>query len=285
MEAEVAGSAWSWRKWLAAGLAAASATAWLVYIVTNMSDSLTVAEVARDLLGLLLQVAVPAIGVWLTARRDGPGVSLGLAVIAAWGAIYHLVPQSAPVVASALGPLFRLVGVHVVGSPAGPLTYVLGTAAFVAALLAPRGRTGPIWIPAAPRIVAAAAIAVWAVTVAVVPLTREALSSQAVGGLGPSLSASTVAGFLVLLVIAAVVWRGDSLTAVGAAAVVGIGALVRVLTSALAELTARPPPVEAPSSVMEGAIIAVGVQAVAAVAVVAASAHLARVTYASWRSQ
>lgn len=285
MEAEVAGSAWSWRKWLAAGLAAASATAWLVYIVTNMSGSLTVTEVVRDLLGLLLQVGVPAMGVWLTARRDGPGVSLGLAVIAAWGAIYHLVPQSAPMVASALGPLFQLAGIHVVGSPAGPLTYVLGTAAFVAALVALRGRTRPTGIPAAPRMVAAAAIAVWAVTIVGVPLTREVVSSQGVGGLGPSLSASTVAGFIVLLVIAAVVWRADSLTAVGAAAVIGIGALVRVLTSALAELTARPPPVEAPSSVMEGAIIAVGVQAVAAVAVVAASTHLAQVTYASWRSQ
>lgn len=285
MEAEVAGPTRSWRKWLAAGLAAASATAWLVYIVTNMSGSLTATEAVRDFLGLLLQVAVPAIGVWLTARRDGPRVWLGLAVIAAWGAVYHLVPLSAPVVASALGPLFQLVGVDLLGSPAGPLTYVLGTAAFVAALVALRGRTGPTWTSGAPRMVAAVAMVVWAVTIAVVPLTRQVLSSQGVGGLGPSLSAGTVAGFVVLLVIAAVVWRGDSLAAVGAAAVISVGALVRVLNSALAELTARPPPIEAPSSVMEGAIIGLGVQAVAAVAVVAASAHLARVTYASWRSQ
>lgn len=276
---------WSWGKWLAVALTTASATAWLFHTATDMSGGLTLTEVVRDLLSLLLQVAVPATGVWLAARRDGPSVSLGLAVIATWGAIYHFVSQSAPVVASALGPLFRLAGVGLLASPAGPLTHALGNAAFVAALVALRSRSRSTWTPAAPRMVAVAAIAIWTVTIVGVPLTQQALSSQGVGRLSPSLSASTVAAVLVLLVIAAVVWRGDSLTAVGAAAVVSIGALVRVPASALAELTARPPAVETPSSVMEGTVILIGVQAVAAVAVVAASTHLAQVTYASWRSQ
>lgn len=102
------------------------------------------------------------------------------------------------------------------------------------------------------RTAAAAATVVWAVVAVAVPIANQAFSSQQVVG-GPWLSAGEVTWLLVLLVIAAVVWRGDSLTAVGAAAVVSPGALVDVLNSALAAFPTEPPPVQALSSGVDGA--------------------------------
>lgn len=260
-----------WGKWLAVGLAAASAGLWLVdellEPLSTAAGGLRLGGVAGDLPGLLLQVAVPAVGVWLATRRDGPRVSLGLAVIAAWGAVYHLAPQLALLMAN-------IPGVHVGGAP-GPLTYLLGTGACVAALMALRCYTEPGWMPAASRTVVAAAAVVWAVTAVAAPIAKHALSSQQVAG-GAWLSAGDVTWLLVLLVIAAVVWRGDSLTAVGAAAVVSLGALVDVLSSALAAFRPEPPPVEALSSGVDGAtMIPLVVQAVAAAVLIAATTHLA----------
>lgn len=259
-----------WGKWLAVGLAVASAGVWLVEgllePLSTVAGGLTLTRVARDLPGLLIQVAVPAVGVWLATRRDGPRVSLGLAVIAAWGAVYHLAPQLALLMAN-------IPGVHVGGAP-GPLTYVLGTGACVAALVALRCHTEPGWMPAASRTVVAAATVVWAVAAVAAPIAKHALSSQQAGG--PWLSAGEVTWLLVLLVIAAVVWRSDSLTAVGAAAVVSLGALVDVLNSALAAFRPEPPPVEALSAGVDGAtMIALLVQAVAAAVLTVATTQLA----------
>lgn len=284
VRAEVRRTTWMWGKWLAVGLAAASAGVWLVErldLVITVAGSLTLTVLAYNLLYLLLRVAVPAAG-WLATRWDGRRVSLGLAVIAVWGAAYHLAPELALLVAKALHPLSQLGGVDLNAAP-GALTYVPGAAASLAALVALCSHPGSSRpLGTGPRAAAAAGVAVWAVTIVGVPLGQRALSSPRVGG-APWVSASTVAGFLVLLVVAAVVWRGDSVTAVGAAAVVSFGALVSVLTTALAVLTAGPQQSPLPGSDIEG--VALLVQAMAAAVLVAATTHLAGAAVVSWRGR
>jgi hypothetical protein len=244
------------RQWerAAAGLAAAGALAWLVSRLLGGSPGLGQAP------GVVTNVAVPAVATWWAARRPAPHAPMGLAAVAAWGAAFHLptvlaaivlpgLAGAEPAVASTLG--------HLV--PSG-----LAVAALVVALLAlrARGDRRPLGAPGA-RKAAAGAVVLWGIAKAAasVVASRGAAMSPAASPAGPLLA------LLVIVVIAAVMWRHDGITVKAAVVVVTIGAVMRVV-GALSTAAA-----------LGGATgLAVAVSAVGAAVLVVAAFRLVRAT-------
>lgn len=202
-----AASAGSWWAWLAVGMAVAAALAWLASALTTMS--LDAALIGAT----VMYVAVPAVGVWVASRRHGP---MGLAVIATWGALAGLPALAWWVVQ--LGLRSGLSRLEVL------LWSVLAVAALVAALkaLATQGDRAQLAAPGR-RKAAAAAVAVWGVAEMGVDLLWPVGSDLFhVANVRPVLST------LVLLGLAAVIWRGDRVTAVAAVLVINLGAVLQV---------------------------------------------------------
>lgn len=224
-DTSVGGSLRSRWQSVAAGLAGAGALAWLAgRVVAVLDQGADLSQAAHQTPVVLLNVAVPAWGAWLALRHDPRRVRLGLAMVATWGAAFHL-PPLVSVLTFSLGN----------GLPGPGLSFALrdvlpsavAVAALVAALLALRA-AGNRYALNAPRVrkVAAAAIAV----AALAPLATLAMDWPQFPTpffAGPLLS------FLVSLAIAAVVWTRDSTTVVPAVLVLTLGALVTALTTGL----------------------------------------------------
>lgn len=192
---------------MAVGMAVAAALAWLASALTTMS--LDAALIGAT----VMYVAVPAVGVWVTSRRHGP---MGLAVIATWGALAGLPALTWWVVQ--LGLRSGLSRLEVL------LWSVLAVAALVAALkaLATQGDRAQLAAPGR-RKAAAAAVTVWGVAEMGVDLLWPVGSDVFhVANVRPVLNT------LVLLGLAAVIWRGDRVTAVAAVLVINLGAVLQV---------------------------------------------------------
>ena len=265
---------------LAAALAAAAALVWIVgQVLLRVGDIGRLSDVASQApagaLGLLVHLAVVVVGVWLACQREAPRVSLGLGVIATWGWLQLLELPEGLSWLLAGGSLSFGISVVVAGG--------LGLAASAAALLAlrERGERYSLGI-AGPRQVAAGAIALFGLAFmgsfllrferwVALPETLAASPSPRPSLAGPLLT------LIVLVVIAAVVWRSDRLSAVSAPIVVTAVGLAIVLSSILALVT-RPVAADTNASIL---ILEVGAVAV----LTAATVLLGKTARASWQSQ
>lgn len=231
---------------LAAGLAVVSAVVWLLLtlyaagraplpgssasfweLLQTIDGDVLVRRLGRHLSVLLTGVAVPVVGAWLAARRGTLSAGLGLAGLATWAAL--VLPGALPPTGWAATP-FSVGYLAATG-------FALAT--LVAALLALRTRAGHHPLPASRlRGLAAAGIAVWALAdLSALVLTRVYAPAQAVdlagrdlGDLAGMLLRPSVA-LLVLLALAAVVWRRAGLPVVAAAVVVIADAVGEVLSA------------------------------------------------------
>lgn len=211
-------TSWSeWQRW-APALAAVGAVFGAVGTVAGLASG-SVTEAILASAAAPLYAVVPGVGAWWASRQDGPRAPLGLALVATWVVVTH-VPLT---IGSVVGGGTRALGEGLI-----PVA-VLG-ATLMAALLALRGR-GDRHRLAFPgrRRVAGAAIALWALAATGVPLLRHLLLPAGSEALPPRLWASHLLGLLVLLGMAAVVWRRASLTVVPVAVVVTLSALWTVL--------------------------------------------------------
>lgn len=265
---------------LAVALAAAAALVWIVgQVLLRVDDVGRLSDVASQApagaLGLLVHLGVVVVGVWLASQREAPRVSMGLGVIATWGWLQLLELPGGLSWLLAGGSLSFGISVLVAGG--------LGLAASAAALLAlrERGERYSLGI-AGRRQVAAGAIALfglaflgsfllrferWVVvpeSLAASPLPRPSLA-------GPLLT------LIVLMVIAAVVWRSDRLSVVPAPIVVTAVGMAIVLSSIFALVTGPG------AGDMNAGILILEVGAVAVLA--AAAVLLAKAARASWQSQ
>lgn len=207
---------------------------------------------------LLPHVAVPAAGVWLVIRGDALRRWLGVVTLAAWGALFQLVGLMGAGVAG-LRPL------HLPSLAAG----ILGVGTLVAALLALRAHRASYPVGSRPRRAVAAAIVLWTVGHATAMLLLAAQLSEAVriGPPGPGWPISGVIALappvLVLLAIAVVVWRYDSLLVVPAAVVVALHGLVQLAERALPDSALPEPPSIEPLPEVAGITIDAGIEVAA----------------------
>lgn len=181
-------------------------------------------------------VALPAVAAWLAMRRGPVRAGLGLAAVATWAVLVlpAVVAGVLRVIAHSPTPWLT---VHIT-------TDVLAVAALVAALVALRGRAVPARLdaPGARRLAAAGIVALGLATIATWFLTSVYVPGQiplpgpleTTGGL--AWLAQPWLTLLVLLGLAAVVWRRDSLLVVPAVVVAGVQEVVPALQGAVRTL-------------------------------------------------
>lgn len=225
--------------------------------------------------GVVLQFGVPVAGVWLATRPRLDRVRMGLGALTVWGLLG--VPDLAVVVGTLLHgagvPFLLDVVVHGLVPVAG----------LVAALVALRGAGAGARVGGGWTLVAAVAVAVWAVGV-LLPAQADAAAGGAVTvatgltgaggtpspGQAPVLFVAEVVAVVVLVGLAVAVWRWHGEVAGGATAALAIHALVFVAVTA-AGFVASPVGME-PASPHP----AVAVHVVAAVMLSVAAAQLVR---------
>lgn len=217
-------AAWLRWRWLAVGLA----TVAVVVFVLGAGGRPALGDP-----GVVSWIVVPAVGVWLTARRDGPRTSLGLSTLAAWGMVFH-------------APALLMMPLLVVAEPPGGDEWVAALLALgwrglpvvvaVVALLALRARGDRYVLGFAGRRRAAAlGIALWGL--AGIGVLLVGLDDWAVLSPDGGMAVILFGGMVVLLAVAAVVWRRDRLTVVPAVLVVTVHALMTLVQS----LVSHPP--------------------------------------------
>jgi hypothetical protein len=245
-------------------------------------------------LGLVTGVAVPAVGAWLAARREPLRGTLGLAAVATWGVL------TLPGV---------VVGVpRIVAAPsatsvmhAHELADVLALLALVAAVVALRGRAAPGWLNGTgARRLAAAGLVAWALgatgadlAIRVSAATQLPLHNPFDGAVQVLTSLTHPAlALLILLGIAVVVWRRDSLLVVPAFVVIGVHEVVPALIDAVRTVrfgeellfgTPLPEPVTVAG--VDVTILGPVITVLAAVVFVAATGPLVAATRRAWRSR
>lgn len=265
-------TAWSeWQRW-AAALAAVAAVFGAVGTVAN-SASGSLAEAILAGAAAPLYAVVPGVGAWWASRRDGPRAPLGLALVATWVAVAHL-PST---LGSVVGGGTRALGANLI--PVGMVAATL-----VAALLAlrDRGDRHRLTRPGLRRFTAAA-IALWALAATGFPLLRQLLWPARSDALPLWLWTSHLVGLLVLLSIAAVMWRRASLTMVPAAVVVTAAALWTVVAHGVTRATdvgpqGALPPLGNPAGSEGGLALELAAIAV----LIAATTRLTLVTHTGW---
>lgn len=257
---------------LAMWLTAAAVAAWLARVALDVaSDGMVLAEVFQGVPTAVTQLVVPTTGVWLVTRRQVPHVPLGLAVIATWGAVVHLPPL---VGAVAFQPPMRFL-----------VPSALAVAALVAALLALRARWDRYALAAGTlRRTAAAAIGGWGLALVggfLLHVPGWRLLPPELWGPAPfPVLAGPLLALAVLLVVAAVVWRRASLTAVPAVLVVTASAWTTVLIHVLGLVPLVRPAAPGPTSPQTGWWVAVLVEVGAAALLTVAAARLTRASRA-----
>lgn len=269
---------------LAVALAVAAALAWIGgWVFLRVGDVGRLSDVVRQAPAvdpnLLVHLGVVVVGVWLASQRQAPRVSLGLGVIATWGWL-HLLDLR-------LGLSWLLAGESL------PLSFGisvlvgvgLALAASAVALLALRERGERYSLGIAGRRQATAgAIALFGLALLGSFLLRvqpwvavpESLAASPLSR--PSL-ANPLLMLIVLMVIAAVVWRSDRLSVVPAPIVVTADVAMVIALSSIFALVTGP----GAGAMNNAAILFLEVGAVAVLA--AATALLAKAARASWQSQ
>lgn len=265
---------------LAVALAVAAALVWIGgQVLLRVGDVGRLSDVARQAPavgpGLLVHLGVVVLGVWLASQREAPRVSLGLGVIATWGWLHLLDLRG--------GLSWLLAGGSLSFGISVLVAVGLGLAASAVALLALRDRGQRYSLGMAGRRQATAgAIVLFGLAILASFLVRfqpwvavpESLAASPLPR--PSLGAPLLT-LIVLMVIAAVVWRSDRLSVVPAPIVVTATAMVIALSSIFA-------PVTGPGAgAMNAAILLLEVGAVAVLA--ATTALLAKAAQESWQSQ
>lgn len=265
---------------LAVALAGAAALVWLGgQVLLRIGDVGRLSDVARQAPaggpGLLVHLGVVVVGVWLASQREAPRVPLGLGVIATWGWLHLLELRG--------GLSWLLAGESLSFGISVLVAVGLGLAASAVALLALRERSEryPLGM-AGRRQATAGAIALFGLALLGSFLVRidrwgmepEALAASALPR--PSL-AGPLLTLIILMVIAAVVWRSDRLSVVPAPIVVTADAMAIALSSILALVTGPG------AGDMHAAILLLEVGATAVLA--ATTALLTKGARASWQSQ
>lgn len=282
---------------LAAWLAAVSALVMfgvVVFMVVAMGRGpADVSPVWLALGALVAGVAVPAGGAWLATRREPLRGALGLAVVATWGLLTlpNVLGRGAQVVAST--------SLHPILHPFAAAE-VLAVLALVAAVAALRGRASParVHAPGARRL-AAAGLVVWGLATAAAALLQVMSAPSQAGAYGPGgaeravmVLASPAATVLVLVGIAVMVWRRDSLLVASGVVVAAVHQVVLGLTGAVStlrfgELHLFGAPLPEPITVAEldVAILAPVITIVGAVVLVTATGPLAAAARRAWSFQ
>lgn len=246
-------------------------------------------------LAILPLYAVPVVAAWWASRAEAPRAPLGLVAVLAWTAVAH-VPSAA---ASLVAALADVTGLADGASPAAPglalpaiaILIVMGAAWKAlrirgdAAVL--RVRAGRVALRRSRR-VAAAAIVVWGLASAGWAAGRLVVGLPAAvelsGAVWPPRGLALAVLVVVLVTIAAFVWRRDTLAVVPAALVVTATAVHRAGVSTVALLTDGQP-LMAPGAMVQppGSGPELLVQLVGAALVTGTTARLVLVARGVWR--
>lgn len=266
---------------LAVALAVVAALVWIGgQVFLRVGDVGRLSDVARQGpavgSGLLVHLGVVVVGVWLASQREAPRVSLGLGVIASWGWLHLLELRG--------GLSWLLAGESLSFGISVLVAVGLALAASAVALLAlrDRGERYSLGIPGR-RQATAGAIALFGLALLGSFLVRfdpglevpESLAASALPR--PSLGGPLLT-LIILMVIAAVVWRSDRLSVVPAPIVVTATGMAIALSSIFALVTGP-----GAGAMNNAAILFLEVGAVAVLA--ATTALLAKAARASWQSQ
>lgn len=228
----------------AAGLAAASALLWLGWILyrsVSPAGELAIRPggsvwvfLAQRSLELLTAVALPAAAAWWAGRRDVLRSRLGLAAVATWAGLL-LAPPFATVLAtpgSLLTPSVLAV--------ARLTTVIFAVGALVAAVVAVRTRLADDSLNVSgARRVAAGGLATWAVASAVTSALLELAAPTALRPDGVTVSTVLPPAVPVVLIlgVAAVVWRWDSVATASVAVAAVVYQALPAVSDAVLTLT------------------------------------------------
>lgn len=279
---------------LAAWLAAVSALVMfgvaVFMVVTSGPGPADVSPVWPALAPLVAGVAVPVGGAWLATRREPLRGAVGLAVVATWGLLTlpNVLRSVARVVAwTSLRPILHPIAA----------AEVLAVLALVAAVAALRGRASPAraHAPSARRL-AAAGLLVWGLATAAVALLPVMSAAWQAGTYGPGGTeravmalASPAATVLVLVGIAVMAWRRDSLLVASGVFVAAVHQVVPGLIGAVSTLRfgglrffgpSLPEPITVAG--LDVAILAPVITIVGAVVLITATGPLAAAARRAW---
>lgn len=228
---------------LAAWLAVVSALVTFGVVVVRgvpIGRGATVPPLWQALAPLVTGVAVPAVGAWLTTRRDPLHGRVGLAVVVTWGLLTlpRVLAGVARLLISSMGMPLSLAWLFAAAE-------ILAVVALVAAVVAFRGRVSPTRVHApGARGLAAVGLVVWGLaTTAAALLPVMSMPGQA-GAHHPldwaewavMTAGSPAATLLVLVAIAVTVWQRDSLLVASAVFVAAVHQVVPALVEAVSTL-------------------------------------------------
>lgn len=228
---------------LAAWLAAVSALVTFGVVVVRgvpIGRGATVPPVWQALAPLVAGVVVPAVGAWLTTRREPLHGAVGLAVVVTWGLLTlpRVLAGVARLLISSSGMPLSLAWLFAAAE-------VLAVVALVAAVAALRGCASPTRVHARrARGLAAAGLVVWGLattTATLLPVMSAPWQAGAYNPLDWAERAVMTAGspattLLVLVAIAVTVWRRDSLLVASAVFVAAVHQVVPALVEAVSTL-------------------------------------------------